>query len=91
MDRRLEASVELLLAPVLEDDRLTRDFIMDGPFPVSVLSLCFFAFPSSTFLHLAAKLREQTVSPRLYTAGDVFTNIITFELPPKESYNQNIN
>jgi hypothetical protein len=48
-------------------------------------SSCFFACPNSTFLHLAAKFSEQTVSPILYTAGDIFTNIITLEFPPNES------
>jgi hypothetical protein len=50
------------------------------------LSVCLRAWPNSTFLHRDAKLREQMDSPTLYTAGEMFTNISTFELPPKESY-----
>ena len=48
------------------------------------------AAPSSTFLHRDAKLRLQTVSPRLYTAGLMFTNMRTLALPPSESCRRNV-
>ena len=46
--------------------------------------LCRRAWPNSTFRHRAANVSEQTVSPKLYTAGEIFTNMRTFEFPPSE-------
>ena len=47
--------------------------------------VCFFAWPSSVVRQRVAKFREQTVSPKLYTAGEMFTKVSTLELPPRES------
>lgn len=47
---------------------------------------CFFACPSSVLRQRDAKFNEQMVSPRLYTAGLMFTKVMTFELPPNESW-----
>lgn len=44
------------------------------------------AAPSLIDLHLAAKLREHSVSVTLYEAGLTLTNIITFELPLNASF-----
>lgn len=47
--------------------------------------VCFLAWPSSVLRQRVAKFSEHTVSPRLYTAGLMFTKVSTFELPPSES------
>ena len=83
--------------PVAEDeavsDRATWDVsadednedMMEDPF-LDLSSVFRFAWPNSTLRHLAAKLREHNVSLRLYTAGEMLTNISTFEFPPNESW-----
>jgi hypothetical protein len=49
-------------------------------------AVCFLAWPSSVLRQREAKFSEQTVSPRLYTAGLMLTKVSTLELPPSESY-----
>ena len=49
------------------------------------------AVPNSILRHLDAKFNEQIVSLTLYEAGEILTNINTFELPPKLSCNKNVN
>ncbi len=56
-----------------------------------LLPVDFFACPNSVARHLEAKVSEHKVSLTLYTAGETFTHIKTFEFPPKESCSRNVN
>lgn len=71
--------------PVLDGVSLPSEDADPVPVPVPV---CRFACPNSVLRHRDAKLSEQTVSPRLYTAGEMLTKVRTFELPPNESYSK---
>ena len=53
-------------------------------------SVTFFANPSSILRHRVAKFKLHKVSPTLWFAGLIFTNIKTFELPPRESWSKNV-
>lgn len=75
----VRAAVLLLLLLPLLFDVLPDAVELSSP-------TCFFAWPSSVLRQRVAKLREQIVSPRLYTAGLMLTNVMTFEFPPNESY-----
>lgn len=59
--------------------------LLSLPPPSPAGAVCFFAWPNSVERHFEAKFNEQTVSPKLYTAGEILTNISTLELPPNES------
>jgi hypothetical protein len=61
------------------------------PEPAAEPADCFLACPSSVLRHRVAKFSEQTVSPKLYTAGLMFTNVSTLEFPPSESWEKNTN
>lgn len=58
-------------APLACDDIATD---ADASFEMLLEPDCFLAWPSSVALHLAAKVKEHTVSFMLYTAGDTLTN-----------------
>lgn len=48
------------------------------------------AWPNSIFLQRWANTSEHSVSGRLYSTGLMFTNIITLEFPPNESWSKNV-
>lgn len=74
-----------------DDEEEEEEEIGEEPEPPAAESsaapavICFLAWPNSTLRHRVAKFNEHSVSPTLYTAGLIFTNINTLELPPRES------
>ena len=84
-DYFLKADAAAPIVPIRRVAGVERLSLLDFDGRIDFSSDCFLACPSSTFLQREAKFKEHIVSPRLYTAGEILTNIRHLLLPPKES------